>query len=29
MKFELNKGAVEKQGLKVSGDLTKLAIVVG
>lgn len=29
MKFELNKGTVEKQGLKVSGDLTKLAIVVG
>lgn len=29
MKFELNKGAIEKQGLKVSGDLTKLAIVVG
>jgi hypothetical protein len=29
MKFELNKAAVEKQGLKVSGDLTKLAIVVG
>jgi hypothetical protein len=29
MKFELNKGAVERQGLKVSGDLTKLAIVVG
>ena len=29
MKFELNKGAVEKQGLKVSGDLAKLAIVVG
>ena len=29
MKFELNKAAIEKQGLKVSGDLTKLAIVVG
>jgi hypothetical protein len=29
MKFELNKAAVEKQGLKVSGDLAKLAIVVG
>lgn len=29
MKFELNKAAVEKQGLKVSGDLSKLAIVVG
>ncbi len=29
MKFELNKASIEKQGLKVSGDLTKLAIVVG
>lgn len=29
MKFELNKSAVEKQSLKVSGDLAKLAIVVG
>jgi len=29
MKFELNKAAVEKQGLKVSGDLAKLAVMVG
>jgi hypothetical protein len=29
MKFELNKASIEKQGLKVSGELVKLAIVVG
>jgi hypothetical protein len=29
MKFELNKGMVERQGLKVSGDLVTLSIVVG
>lgn len=29
VKFELNKSAVEKQGLKVSGDLVSLSIVVG
>ncbi len=29
MKFELNKGTVERQGLKVSGDLVTLSIVVG
>jgi hypothetical protein len=29
MKFEMNKGAVESQGLKVSGDLVKLAVLVG
>ena len=29
MKFELNKTAIERQGLKVSGDLIKLSIVVG
>jgi len=29
MKFELNKGSVEKKGLKVSGDLAKLAVMVG
>jgi hypothetical protein len=29
VKFELNKGAVEKQGLKVSGDLISLSIMVG
>ncbi|MCU0430460.1 MAG: YfiR family protein [Cytophagaceae bacterium] len=28
MKFEMNKGSVEKQGLKVSGDLVKLAVQV-
>jgi hypothetical protein len=29
MKFELNKNNIQSQGLKVSGDLVKLAIVVG
>jgi hypothetical protein len=29
MKFEMNKGTVENQGLKVSGDLVKLAVMVG
>lgn len=29
MKFELNKSVLEKQGLRVSSDLIKLAIVVG
>jgi hypothetical protein len=29
MKFELNKGTVERQGLKVSGDLLTLSIIVG
>ncbi len=29
MKFELNKSMVERQGLKVSGDLITLSIVVG
>ncbi len=29
MKFELNKGTVERQGLKVSGDLVTLSIIVG
>ena len=29
MKFELNKAAIERQGLKVSIDLVKLSIVVG
>ncbi len=29
MKFELNKGMVERQGLKVSGDLVTLSIIVG
>lgn len=29
MKFELNKSMVERQGLKVSGDLVTLSIVVG
>ncbi|MCS6823699.1 MAG: YfiR family protein [Cytophagaceae bacterium] len=29
MKFELNKSAIEKRGLKISADLVKLAIVVG
>lgn len=28
MKFEMNKGQIEKQGLKVSGDLIKLAVLV-
>ncbi|HWZ21159.1 MAG TPA: YfiR family protein [Cytophagaceae bacterium] len=29
MKFELNKSTVEHQGLKVSGDLVTLSIIVG
>jgi hypothetical protein len=29
MKFELNKGIIEHQGLKVSGDLVSLSIIVG
>ena len=29
MKFELNKGTVERQGLKISGDLITLSIIVG
>ncbi len=29
MKFELNKGTLERQGLKVSSDLVTLSIVVG
>ncbi|HVD99326.1 MAG TPA: YfiR family protein [Cytophagaceae bacterium] len=29
MKFELNKANVERQGLKVSGDLVTLSILVG
>lgn len=29
MKFELNKGTIERQGLKVSGDLIKSSIIVG
>ncbi len=29
MKFELNKSLVERQGLKISGDLVTLSIVVG
>ncbi len=29
MKFELNKSTLERQGLKVSGDLVNLSIIVG